>query len=185
VAHGVRVFVPMMLAAAEADPAWRGHVVNTASMAGLLAPPNMGIYNATKHAVVALSETLHQDLALVTSQVRAHVLCPYFVPTGIHRSERNRPAGMQDASGPTKSQLIAAAMSEKAVTSGKVTAAQVAQFVYDAMDEDRFYVFSHPKALAAVQTRLEDIMTPRNPTDPFKDKPELGASLRAALKSAG
>jgi NAD(P)-dependent dehydrogenase (short-subunit alcohol dehydrogenase family) len=185
VAHGIRVFVPMMLAAAEADPSWRGHVVNTASMAGLLAPPNMGIYNATKHAVVALSETLYQDLALVTSQVRAHVLCPYFVPTGIHRSERNRPAGMQDAGGPTRSQLIAAAMSEKAVTSGKVTAAQVAQFVYDAMDEDRFYVFSHPKALAAVQTRLEDIMLPRNPTDPFKDKPELGASLRAALKSAG
>ena len=185
VAHGVRVFVPMMLEAAKADPSWRGHVVNTASMAGLLAPPNMGIYNATKHAVVALSETLYQDLALVTEQVRAHVLCPYFVPTGIHRSERNRPSDMQQPGAPTKSQLIAAAMSEKAVTSGKVTAAQVAQFVFDAMDEDRFYVFSHPKALAAVQTRLEDIMTPRNPTDPFKDKPEIGASLRASLRAAG
>ena len=185
VAHGVRVFVPMMLEAAKADPSWRGHVVNTASMAGLLAPPNMGIYNATKHAVVALSETLYQDLALVTEQVRAHVLCPYFVPTGIHRSERNRPSDMQQQGAPTKSQLIAAAMSEKAVTSGKVTAAQVAQFVFDAMDEDRFYVFSHPKALAAVQTRLEDIMTPRNPTDPFKDKPEIGASLRASLRAAG
>ena len=185
VAHGVRVFVPMMLEAAKADPAWRGHVVNTASMAGLLAPPNMGIYNATKHAVVALSETLYQDLALVTEQVRAHVLCPYFVPTGIHRSERNRPSDMQQPGAPTKSQLIAAAMSEKAVTSGKVTAAQVAQFVFDAMDDDRFYVFSHPKALAAVQTRLEDIMTPRNPTDPFKDKPEIGASLRASLRAAG
>jgi len=185
VAHGVRVFVPMMLEAAKADPAWRGHVVNTASMAGLLAPPNMGIYNATKHAVVALSETLYQDLALVTEQVRAHVLCPYFVPTGIHRSERNRPSDMQQPGAPTKSQLIAAAMSEKAVTSGKVTAAQVAQFVFDAMDEDRFYVYSHPKALAAVQTRLEDIMTPRNPTDPFKDKPEIGASLRASLRAAG
>jgi len=185
VAHGVRVFTPLMLAAAAADPAWHGHIVNTASMAGLLNAPNMGVYNVTKHAVVSLSETLYQDLSLVTDQVHAHVLCPYFVPTGIHRSERNRPAGMQDAGGPTRSQLIAAAMSEKAVTSGKVTAAQVAQFVYDAMDEDRFYVFSHPKALAAVQTRLEDIMLPRNPTDPFKDKPELGASLRAALKSAG
>ena len=185
VAHGVRVFVPMMLEAAKADPSWRGHVVNTASMAGLLAPPNMGIYNATKHAVVALSETLYQDLALVTEQVRAHVLCPYFVPTGIHRSERNRPSDMQQQGAPTKSQLIAAAMSEKAVTSGKVTAAQVAQFVFDAMDDDRFYVFSHPKALAAVQTRLEDIMTPRNPTDPFKDKPEIGASLRASLRAAG
>jgi len=91
VVHGVRLFVPMMLAAAQADPAYRGHVVNTASMAGLLAPPNMGIYNVSKHAVVSLTETLYQDLRLVTNQISASVLCPYFVPTGIHHSERNRP----------------------------------------------------------------------------------------------
>ena len=66
VVHGVRLFTPMMLAAAKADPAYQGHIVNTASMAGLLNPPNMGIYNVSKHAVVSLSETLYQDLALVT-----------------------------------------------------------------------------------------------------------------------
>lgn len=181
VAHGVRVFTPMMLAAAEADPGYEGHIVNTASMAGMLNAPNMGVYNVTKHAVVAMSETLYQDLALVSTQVHAHVLCPYFVPTGIHKSERNRPADMA-ATKPTKSQLIAAAMSEKAVTSGKVTAAQVAQFVYDAMDERRFYVFSHPKSLAPVQTRLEDVMQLRNPTDPFVTRPEVGTQLREALK---
>jgi NAD(P)-dependent dehydrogenase (short-subunit alcohol dehydrogenase family) len=76
VAHGVRVFTPMMLAAAQADPAYRGHIVNTASMAGLLNAPNMGVYNASKHAVVSLTETLYQDLALVTDQVSASVLCP-------------------------------------------------------------------------------------------------------------
>jgi len=183
VAHGVRVFTPLMLAAAKADASWRGHIVNTASMAGLLNAPNMGVYNVTKHAVVSLSETLYQDLSLVTDQVRAHVLCPYFVPTGIHRSERNRPEAFADAqSQPTKSQLIAQAMSDKAVTSGKVSAAEVAQFVFDAMDAQRFYIYSHPRSLANVQTRLEDIMTPRNPSDPFAARPEIGANLRAALR---
>jgi short-subunit dehydrogenase len=171
----------MMLKAAAADPAYEGHVVNTASMAGMLNAPNMGVYNVTKHAVVAMSETLYQDLALVSTQVHAHVLCPFFVPTGIHHSERNRPADMP-ATAPTKSQLIAKAMSEKAVTSGKVSAAQVAQFVYDAMDENRFYVFSHPKSLATVQTRLEDVIGLRNPTDPFASRPEVGAQLREALR---
>jgi NAD(P)-dependent dehydrogenase (short-subunit alcohol dehydrogenase family) len=183
VVHGVRSFTPMMLEAARADPAWRGHIVNTASMAGLLSMPNMGVYNVTKHAVVTLSETLHQDLSLVTSQVHAHVLCPFFVATGIHESGRNRPASLTDpAASPTRSQLIAQAMSTKAVTSAKVTAAQVAQFVFDAVAENRFYVFSHPKSLTAVQTRLEDILAQRNPSDPFADRPALRVDLCAALR---
>jgi hypothetical protein len=111
------------------------------------------------------------------------VLCPFFVPTGIHQSHRNRPADMPHAK-PTRSQLIAQAMSDKAVTSGKVTAAEVAQKVFDAMRERRFYIYSHPHALKSVQTRLEDVVLGRNPTDPFADKPELGQQLRAALKSA-
>jgi NAD(P)-dependent dehydrogenase (short-subunit alcohol dehydrogenase family) len=184
VAHGVRVFTPLMLAAAQADPGYHGHIVNTASMAGLLNAPNMGVYNAAKSAVVSLSETLYQDLALVTEQVHAHVLCPFFVPTGIHRSERNRPDAMKDGAPPTQSQLIAQAMSDKAVTSGKLTAAQVAQFVFDAMAEDRFYIYSHPKALGGVQVLLEDRMLQRNPTDPFKERPEIGEHLREALRSA-
>ncbi len=184
VVHGLRLFTPMMLAAAGADPAYEGHIVNTASMAGLLSPPNMGVYNVSKHAVVTLSETLYQDLALVTSQVHAHVLCPFFVPTGINASERNRPAHMADAAAkPTRSQLIAQAMSDKAVGSGKVSAADVAAKVFNALRERQFYIFSHPKALASVQTRLEDVVQARNPTDPFKDKPELGVNLRAALRA--
>ena len=181
VVHGVRVFTPMMLEAAKNDPAWRGHIVNTASMAGLLAPPNMGIYNVSKHAVVSLSETLYQDLSLVTDQVGASVLCPYFVATGINDSQRNRP-GELAADKPTKSQLIGQAMIGKAVSAGKVTAAEVAQKVFDAVAAGQFYIYSHPKAIGAVQTRMEDILQARNPTDPFADKPELGAQLRAALR---
>ena len=182
VVHGVRLFTPMMLAAAKADPAWRGHIINTASMAGLLAAPNMGIYNVSKHAVVALSETLYQDLSLVTDQIGASVLCPFFVPTGINQSHRNRPGDLP-AEKPTKSQLIGQAMSDKAVGSGKVTAAEVAQKVFDAAAQGQFYIYSHPKALASVQTRMEDVMMGRNPTDPFAVKPELGAQLRAALRA--
>lgn len=182
VAHGVRVFTPLMLAAAKADAAYEGHIVNTASMAGLLNPPNMGAYNVSKHAVVSLSETLYQDLSLVSDQVTASVLCPYFVPTGISASHRNRPA---DAPGgkPTRSQRVAQAMTGKAVESGKVSAADIAAMVFDALREKRFYIYSHPKALAAVQTRLEDLMQARNPTDPFATKPEIGAELRAALRT--
>ena len=183
VAHGVRVFTPMMLAAAAADPSYEGHIVNTASMAGLLNPPNMGVYNVSKHAVVSLSETLYQDLALVTDQVHAHRAVPVLRADRHHRQPA-QPAGRDaPAAQPTKSQLIGQAMTDKAVGSGKVTAAQVAQFVFDAMRANRFYIYSHPHALKSVQTRLEDVMLARNPSDPFADKPEIGEQLRQALRS--
>jgi NAD(P)-dependent dehydrogenase (short-subunit alcohol dehydrogenase family) len=184
VAHGVRVFTPRMLAAARADPSYEGHIVNTASMAGLLNPPNMGAYNVSKHAVVSLSETLYHDLSLVTDQVSASVLCPYFVPTGIHQSARNRPpAALEADAQPTRSQRIAQAMINRAVGSGKVSAADVAALVFDGLRDRRFYIYSHPKAIRSVQTRMEDILLARNPTDPFADKPEIGAELRAALRA--
>jgi NAD(P)-dependent dehydrogenase (short-subunit alcohol dehydrogenase family) len=183
VVHGVRVFTPMMLAAAKADPGWHGHIVNTASMAGLLAAPNMGVYNVSKHAVVALSETLYQDLSLVTDQIGASVLCPFFVATGISQSQRNRPESLRGER-PTASQRIQQAMTAKAVDSGKVSAAQVAQLVFDAVAQNQFYIYSHPKAIKSVQTRLEDVVQARNPTDPFAGKPEIGQQLRDALRGA-
>ena len=183
VAHGVRVFTPMMLAAAKLDPHWRGHIVNTASMAGLVNPPNMGVYNASKHAVVSLTETLYQDLALVTDQISASVLCPYFVPTGIALSQRNRPL---DATGtdvePSSSQRIAQAMLARAVEGSKVSAAEVAQRVFAAVSSAQFYIYSHPQALAGVQTRMEDVLQSRNPSDPFAHRPALGEELRKALR---
>ncbi len=86
VVHGVRIFTRLMLDCAARDPAFEGHIVNTASMAGLLNAPTMGVYNVSKHAVVSLSETLYHDLQLVDAPIGASVLCPYFVPTGISHS---------------------------------------------------------------------------------------------------
>lgn len=181
VINGVRGFTPMMLDEARRNPAYHGHIVNTASMAGLLTPPNMGIYNVSKHAVVALTETLYQDLKLVTDQISASVLCPYFVTTGIHQSERNRPADMPAAE-LTPSQRIQQAMTDKATGSGKVSAADVANKVFDAIEHDQFYVFSHPKALGNVKSRMDAIVEIRNPPDPFAERPEIGVGLRAALR---
>ena len=183
VAHGVRVFTPMMLEAAKSDPDFEGHIVNTASMAGLVSMPNNGAYNVSKHAVVAMSETLYQDLSLVTDQVHCSVLCPFYVPTGIFQSERHRPAEMSEGRAPTQSQMVAQALGEKAISSGKVSAAQVAQFVMDAVAARRFYIYSHPHALGGVQARLEDIMLGRNPSDPFKDRPDIGQRLRDAIRA--
>lgn len=183
VIHGVRVFVPRMLEAAKTDPAYRGHVVNTASMAGLVNPPLGGVYNVSKHAVVSLSETLHHDLALVTQQVRCSVLCPYYVPTGIHASHRNRPASQANDVPVTRSQRVAYALVEKAVTSGKVSAADVARMTFDAIDEGRFYIVSHPQALAGVQQRAEDILALRDPTDPFGARDGMRESLIEALRT--
>ncbi|MFY9478944.1 MAG: SDR family oxidoreductase [Aquabacterium sp.] len=184
VIHGVRIFTPLMLEAARKDPAWTGHIVNVASMAGLLNAPNMGAYNVSKHAVVSLSETLYQDLALVTDQVSASVLCPYFVPTGIHQSHRNRPEELRSDAKPTASQMIAQVMSSKAVTSGRLTATDVANLVFDGVEKGQFYLYTHPQALAMVQTRLEDVVQVRNPTDPFVGKPEIGEQLKKALREA-
>ena len=182
VIHGVRLFTPMMLAAAAKDPSWQGHIVNTASMAGLLNAPNMGVYNVSKHAVVSLSETLYQDLRLVSNQIGASVLCPYFVPTGISQSHRNRPAALSSEK-PTRSQLIGQAMSDKAVGSGKVTAVEIAERVFDAVATDQFYVYSHPHALANVQARMEAIVHQKNPQDPFAQRPDIGLELQAALRA--
>jgi len=183
VVHGVRLFTPMMLEAAKADPSYQGHIVNTASMAGLLTPPNMGIYNVSKHAVVSLTETLYQDLQLVSDQVSASVLCPYFVPTGISQSHRNRPADLA-AEKPTASQLIGQAQSDKAVGSGKVSASDVAQKVFDAVASGQFYIYSHPQALGNVQSRMEAIVQGLNPPDPFEARPDVGEKLRAALRAS-
>lgn len=182
VAHGVRIFTPMMLAAAAADPGYEGHIVNTASMAGLVTAPMQGAYCVTKHAAVALSETLYQDLALVTERVHCSVLCPYFVPTGIHSSQRYRPADLADGVEPTVSQNIAQEAGYKAVTGGRLSAATVAQYVFDAMRDRRFYIYSHPKIMGVVRRRMEEIIHGENPGDPFRLRPSMGVELRKALR---
>jgi NAD(P)-dependent dehydrogenase (short-subunit alcohol dehydrogenase family) len=183
VIHGIRAFVPGMLESAQRSPTYRGHVINTASMAGLLAPPLSGAYNASKHAVVAISETLHHDLALVTAQVRCSVLCPFYVPTAIHESARNRPPALANTALPTRSQRVATEMASKAVISGKVSAAEVAANTFAAIRAGRFYVFSHLHALAGVRRRTEDMLSLKDPTDPLEAKPGLRAALIEALRA--
>ena len=182
VIHGVRIFTPLMLECAKRDPAYRGHIVNTASIAGLQNAPTMGIYNVSKHAVVSLTETLLQDLRLVDVPIGVSVLCPYFVPTGIHQSERNRPASMRNDADPTTSQRTAQAFSEKAVVSGKVSAAQVAELTFDAVRDDRFYIYSESAPLSNVRKRMEDIMQQQNPRDPYEEVPHVRELLKAKLK---
>lgn len=182
VIHGVRAFAPLMLEAAKRDAGYRGYIVNTASMAGLLNPPMMGPYNVSKHAVVSLTESLYQDLSLVTQQVGCSVLCPYFVPTGIAHAQRNRPAELANDAPLTLSQKVSRALSEKAVSSGKVSAEQVAALTFDAIREERFYVFSHPHALGAVKTRSDDIVMVRNPTDPFAERPGVRERIVGELR---
>ena len=184
VVHGVRLFTPMMLAAEQADVNFEGHIVNTASMAGLVNAPNMGVYNASKAAVVALSETLYHDLALVSQRVHCSLLCPFYVPTGIYRSERNRPDELRESSSVTTvSQRVAQASTAQAVNKGRLSAQDVAQMVFAAMSEKQFYVFSHPQALSSVKTRMQDVLDLRNPTNPLADKPEILQALRKAINS--
>jgi NAD(P)-dependent dehydrogenase (short-subunit alcohol dehydrogenase family) len=160
VVHGVRAFAPHLIAQDE------GHIVNTASVSGLISPPGSGAYNATKHAVVALSESLHHDLRERKSRVRVSVLCPAYVPTGIVDSERSRPKELQ-ASTKSEQTLAREAMLRKAVKSGKVSADQVAQAVVAAIKQERFYILTHPKIKGAIQARMEDILNGRAPRNPL------------------
>jgi NADP-dependent 3-hydroxy acid dehydrogenase YdfG len=169
VIHGIRLFVPRML---EQDDDC--HVINTASAAGLLSTQAMGVYNVSKHAVVTLSETLYQDLRIAHANVGVTVLCPAFVDTGIKNPERTRPEGLQNIAPPTASQKVAAEQIAKAVTAGRLTAADVAANTFDCIKANRFYCFTHPKILDSVALRLHDIITQRNPTDPLSFKPDIG-----------
>jgi len=180
VVNGIHVFTPMMLAAARADPDYRGRIINTASMAGLVSMPISAMYNVSKHSVVTLTETLYHDLSLLTNQVSASVLCPFFVPTNIDK-KASSPLSEEHQ---TPSQLIGDAFTAKAIAAGKVSSAQVAQMVFDALSKDQFYIYSHPGAVETFKTRSEDITLPRNPTNPFAAKPEIGEMLGKKLRKA-
>jgi NAD(P)-dependent dehydrogenase (short-subunit alcohol dehydrogenase family) len=168
VANGVRSFTPIMLEQGE-----RAHIVNTASVAGLLAPSAMAVYNASKHAVVALTETLYHDLNSVGAQVSCSLLCPAFVPTGIANAGRSRPDELRNDAPPTRSQQAADLQLQRAVRSGRLTPEDVAKATFDAVREGRFYILTHPGILASVKLRHEDIEMLRNPTDPLSLKPEV------------
>jgi NAD(P)-dependent dehydrogenase (short-subunit alcohol dehydrogenase family) len=158
VVNGVRAFAPRLIAQDE------GHIVNTASVAGLISPPGMGAYCVSKHAVVTLSEALHHDLRERGSRVGVSVLCPAYVPTGIADS---KPAFSVAKS---KERLAKEASLKKAVASGKLSADDVARAVVAAVKENRFYVLTHPGIKGAVRSRMEDVLEERAPRDPLRLK---------------
>ncbi|MEZ4619382.1 MAG: SDR family NAD(P)-dependent oxidoreductase [Caldilineaceae bacterium] len=153
VIHGVRTFVPHMLQ--QNEPC---HIVNTASIAGLVSTPGLGVYNVTKHGVVTFSETLYQELQARDSQIGVSVLCPGWVKTRIGESARNRPGAVQQV--PTR---LGGDGIAKAIAEGLDPTA-VAALVLSAVCEKRFYVLTHPDMLPFVEQRHEDIQQGRNPT---------------------
>lgn len=170
VANGIRHFVPRMLAAGL--DAESGHIVNSASIAGWLCAPLLGVYNASKAAVVSLSETLYHDLRVAESRIGVSVLCPAFVPTAIFASERNRPADLANAAAPTASQRLARAAGEKAVAGGRLGPDEIAAQTFDAIRANRFYVFTHPQIMATVRARLDAALAGAEPADPFAGRPD-------------
>ena len=159
VIHGVRTFVPIML-----EQKTEGHIVNTASMAGLVSSPFMSVYDVTKHGVVTLSESLQHELSMQGAQVKVSVLCPGFVKTNIIDSERNRPDEFQtpqqelDEAGQAMNEAF-----RQFIDQG-MPPAQVAEKVFAAIQDEKFYILPHPELLEPVRSRMEDILAQRNPT---------------------
>jgi NAD(P)-dependent dehydrogenase (short-subunit alcohol dehydrogenase family) len=160
VIHGIRTFIPIM-AAQDSEC----HIVNTASMAAVTAMPYSGIYHMTKHAVLALSESLYHELAFHAPNVKVSVLCPEAINTGIAASERNRPGDYRRAGDIVESDartLVSQALADS-VASG-LGPEVMAQRVLDAIVAERFYILSEDAWRDAAHTRLDDIRLGRNPT---------------------
>ncbi|MCU1428874.1 MAG: short-chain alcohol dehydrogenase [Actinomycetia bacterium] len=162
VIHGIRSFVPLLLQQDE------GHVVNTASVAGLVAAPFMGPYNASKHAVVGMSETLHHEFALTGANVKVSVLCPGWVNTRIADSARNRPShlAVEQASDDAAQETVMRDMLQTMVQQGMATDT-VASKVVDAIRNEQFWVLTHDDAgdgwVKAVEARLTSLQERTNP----------------------
>lgn len=166
VIHGIRIFVPWMLESGE-----EGYVINTASVAGLLTPTMSASYNVTKHGVVALTETLYHDLNEVGANIHAAVLCPAYVNTGIGESARNRPTELKNSNEEISvEQKARYELLKQALLKGKKTAADVANDVFAAIAEDKFYILTHSRILPSVQMRMEEIIAQKNPTNPMQTK---------------
>jgi len=159
VIHGVRAFLPRMLAGGD-----EGHIVNTASMAGLTTAPYMSIYDVTKHGVVALSEAMYKEAQVTGSPVGVSVVCPGLIDTSIMRSSRNRPESLGDAgkAGPM-AQAFGQNLADRLATG--YPPSEVARQVVDGIREGRFYIVpAQPEVKAGIGVRAQDLLELRNPT---------------------
>ena len=162
VIYGVRVFTPIMLA--QDEP---GHIVNTASIAGLTSGPTMAAYRLSKHAVVSLSETMYLELEQMEAKVGVSVLCPAWVKTEIHKSERIRPKSLTNDT-PTDYTQLSPLMQKQILSAGKavergISPNIVANHVIEAIKENRFYILTHPKFEGAIAYRMKDMLAGKNP----------------------
>ncbi|HEX7216315.1 MAG TPA: SDR family NAD(P)-dependent oxidoreductase [Methylomirabilota bacterium] len=159
VIHGVRAFLPRMLAGGD-----EGHIVNTASMAGLTTAPFMSVYDVTKHGVVALSESMYKELAVTGAPIGVSVVCPGLIDTNIMRSSRNRPEALADQgkAGP-QAQAFGQALSDRLV--GGYPPSEVAEQVLAGIREGRFYIVpAQPEVKGNIAIRAQDLLELRNPT---------------------
>lgn len=167
--HGIRFFVPAML-----EQNTEGHIVNTASMGGLFSPPYNGIYAGSKHAVVAISEVLHTELALHGSKIKVSVLCPAIVKTRMKDAERNRPPELRNP--PEHKPTLPESMKRghHGIKVEGETAGEMADQVFDAIRDEKFYILPHPDFREAIGTRYKNIMEERDPTLPKSLLQRLG-----------
>jgi NADP-dependent 3-hydroxy acid dehydrogenase YdfG len=164
--HGINVFVPIML-----NQTTDSYIVNTASMAGLTSYPGGGIYKVTKHAIVALSETLHLELSQREARVRVSVLCPGFVNTRLPDSGRNRPAELQNTpvtKEPSPEEKIRLEAARKAFEEG-MSPQEVANCLFNGLREEKFYIFTHPELKPMIRLRLDDILRERSPSNALSE----------------
>lgn len=160
VIHGIRAFVPRMIAQAD-----ECHVVNTSSGAGLHTRPFLGVYGATKHAVVAISEAMFHELRLTGTKIGVSVLCPAVVNTRIGEAERNRPEDLGNESGSgNPAQMQAMETAFRAALAQGLAPEAVASAVVDAIKANRFYILTHEETRERVRVRNEDILEGRSPT---------------------
>ncbi len=151
VIHGVRSFLPRMLEAGAA-----GHVVNTASIAGVMSMPLGSPYHVSKHGVVTLSESMAFELAERRAPIGVSVLCPGYVRTQIADGARNRPEALRgDAASASEARWLDAI---RQVLERGTPPAEVAACVLEAIAEGRFYVFSHPEWLESAEERFQAIL---------------------------
>jgi NAD(P)-dependent dehydrogenase (short-subunit alcohol dehydrogenase family) len=162
VIHGLRTFVPIML---KQDT--EAHIVNTSSVAGLIPFHGGAAYHATKHAVVALSEKLYYDMAQRGGKIKVSVLCPGWVRTRIMDSERNRPAELADDPDEmvVTPEMMATVEEYRQACEAGMPPQQVADQVFRAVRDARFYILTHPEFTPIVQARMKAILQGRNPLD--------------------
>ena len=155
VIHGIRAFVPRMLAQGDAC-----HIVNTASILGLVGGSGEGIYKVSKHGVVVLSETLAAELAQKGANIQVHVLCPGWVRTGILDSARNRPDTLRNPAGTERPEApsIGGSRNTRAEMEAGLSPAEVAEHVYNAIQNGTFYIHTHPEHKAWIRERMARIL---------------------------